>query len=90
MATTTVLKIDEEHLIAVLRDAAKKLSEGQGVTPLDLSFVRRIPPGAVAALESLARTADEKGVNVVLHGVNVDVYKVLKLVKLTRRFSFEN
>ena len=32
--------------------------------------------------------ADEKGVKVVLRGVNVDVYKVLKLVKLASRFSF--
>ena len=32
--------------------------------------------------------ADDKGVKVVLRGVNVGVYKVLKLVKLTSRFSF--
>ena len=34
--------------------------------------------------------ADAKTVKVVLRGVNVDVYKVLKLVKLTPRFSFVN
>jgi hypothetical protein len=44
------------------------------------SSVRPEPP--------LARVADEKAVKVALRGVNVDVYKVLKLVKLTRRFSF--
>jgi hypothetical protein len=32
--------------------------------------------------------ADDKAVKAVLHGVNIDIYKVLKLVNLTRRFSF--
>jgi hypothetical protein len=41
-------------------------------------------------MEEFARIADEKAVKVVLRGVNVDVYKVLKLVKLTQRFSFVN
>jgi hypothetical protein len=36
----------------------------------------------------LAGAADEKAVKVALRGVHVDVYKVLKLVKLTPRFSF--
>lgn len=91
MATSTViLKIDERQLIALLRDAAHKLETAQGGTSLDFSSVRRIHPSAVQALEDLARVADEKGVKVELRGVNVDVYKVLKLVKLSRRFSFEN
>jgi len=52
--------------------------------------VRRIDATALRALEEFARVADEKAVKVVLRGVSVDVYKVLKLVKLTRRFSFLN
>jgi hypothetical protein len=32
--------------------------------------------------------ADDKVVKIVLLVVNVDIYKVLKLVNLTRRFSF--
>jgi anti-anti-sigma regulatory factor len=42
----------------------------------------------VQALEELADRADEKGIKVALRGVNVDVYKVLKLVKLSSRFAF--
>jgi len=42
----------------------------------------------VRALQTLAATADEKTVKVVLRGVNIEIYKVLKLVKLARRFSF--
>jgi hypothetical protein len=41
-------------------------------------------------MEELAQLASEKNVKVALRSVNVDVYKVLKLVKLTRRFSFVN
>ena len=41
-------------------------------------------------MEELARLADEKAVKIVLRGVNVDVYKVLKLVKLSPRFNFVN
>jgi len=55
---------------------------------LDFSSVRRVDPSAVRAMEGFADTADDKAVKVALRGVNVDVYKVLKLVKLASRFSF--
>ena len=60
----------------------------QGEVVLDFSSVRRIDPSALRAMEKLAGIADDKAVKVVLRGVNVDIYKVLKLVKLTPRFSF--
>ena len=41
-------------------------------------------------METLADSADEKAVKVVLRGVNIDIYKVLKLAKLASRFSFQN
>ena len=50
--------------------------------------MRRIDPNALTEMEELASLADEKGVKVVLRGVNVDIYEVLKLMKLTSRFSF--
>ena len=82
------LEIDGEHLVQALQDAGEKLNSADGEVVLDFSSVRRIEPSALRALEKLAGTADDKGVKVVLRGVNVDVYKVLKLVKLTPRFSF--
>ena len=39
-------------------------------------------------MEEFADIADTKGVKVVLRGVDVGVYKVLKLVNLASRFSF--
>jgi ABC-type transporter Mla MlaB component len=48
----------------------------------------RIDAIALSAMAEFADIADSKGVKVVLRGVNVGVYKVLKLVKLASRFSF--
>jgi anti-anti-sigma regulatory factor len=50
--------------------------------------VRRIDAAALGALQKLAALADQKAVKVVLSGVNVDIYKVLKLMRLEPRFSF--
>jgi anti-anti-sigma regulatory factor len=84
------LNIDAERIVPALREAGGNLDSAQGETVLDLSSVRRIDSGGLRALEEFARVADEKAVKVVLRGVNVDVYKVLKLVRLTQRFSFMN
>jgi len=84
------LNIDEERIDAALQEAGGNLDRTQGEAVLDFSSVRRVDSSGLRALEEFARIADEKAVKVVLRGVNVDVYKVLKLVKLTRRFSFVN
>ncbi|MGD0470861.1 MAG: STAS domain-containing protein [Terriglobales bacterium] len=81
-------KIDEERIVQALQEAGEKLGSIEGEVALDLSSVRRIDPSALRALEEFAGIADDKGVKVVLRGVNVGVYKVLKLVKLGSRFSF--
>lgn len=82
-----VLKVDEEQIVQSLQGLEQKL-DGAGEAVLDFSAVQRIDANAVRAFEGLAQRAHEKGVKIVLRGVNVDVYKVLKLVKLTPRFGF--
>lgn len=84
------LSIDEERVVPALQEAGGSLDCTQGEAILDFSSVRRIDASALGALEEFIGIADEKAVKVVLRGVNVDIYKVLKLVKLTRRFSFVN
>lgn len=88
--TAMLLTLDEKRLATALKEAGQKLDGAGGEAVLDFSSVRRVDTHAVLALETLARIADEKAVKIVLRGVNVDVYKVLKLVKLTARFSFVN
>ena len=82
------LKIDGERVAQTLQEALGKLDGAGGEVVLDFSSVRRIDPSAIGTLEKLAGVADDKAVKVALCGVNVDVYKVLKLMKLAPRFTF--
>lgn len=82
------VRVDEKRAVQDLEDACDKLDTADGELVLDFASVRRVDPGSIKAMERLACVADDKAVKVVLRSVNVDVYKVLKLVRLTRRFSF--
>ncbi len=84
------LKVDEEHVVQALQEAGETLGSTDGDLLLDFSSMRRIAPNALRTMEEFAGIADNKGVKVVLRGVNVDVYRVFKLVKLASRFSFVN
>jgi len=83
----TAVNIEEGRAVLALEEAGEKL-DAEGEAVLDFSWVRRVDSRTVRAMEEFARIAEKKAVKVILRGVNVDVYKVLKLVKLTRRFSF--
>lgn len=87
-ANGLLLNIEEERIVPALQEAVVSLGGAQGEAVLDFSSVRRIDSGAIRALEDFLRVADEKAVKTVFRGVHVDVYKVLKLVKLTQRVSF--
>ena len=90
MATEPVLpETDGDRVAHGVREALEKLNNAGGEVILDFSSVRRIDPKAVSALEQLAHMADDKSVKVAVRGVNVGVYKVLKLMKLASRFSFQ-
>ena len=73
-----------------LRYALDSVESAAGEVSLDFSSERRVDAAALRMMETLAGTAGGRGVKVVLHGVNIDIYKTLKLVKLAPRFSFEN
>ncbi len=82
------LKIDPERLTGTLQEAAGNLNPSEPEVALDFSAVRRIDSAGLQALTALADKAQQLAVHIVLCGVNVDVYKVLKLMKLAARFSF--
>jgi anti-anti-sigma regulatory factor len=89
MATDPVwVKVDGDRVVHALQDAREKLDSVQGEVVLDFSSVHRIDPGALRAMEEIADAVDGKGTKVVLRGVNIDIYKVLKLMKLAPRFAF--
>lgn len=89
-AIALFLNIDEKRIVPALQEAASSLDCAQGEAVLDFASIRRIDAAALRALEDFVRAADDKCITVALRGVNVDVYKVLKLVKLAQRFSFVN
>ncbi len=82
------LKIDSERVVPGLQEAATRLDGANGELVLDFSAVRRITPEVFGALEDLAGTAEDKSIKLVLRGVNIDIYRVLKVAKLAARFSF--
>jgi len=82
------LNIDEKGVVPALQGVEEKLDGAEGEVIVDFAAVHRIDLSALRAMEELAAIADKKAIKVLLRGVNVDVYKVLKLVKLAPRFSF--
>jgi anti-anti-sigma regulatory factor len=89
MATIPVrLKIDAARVVEALQEAGEKLEGVEGGVVLDFSSVPRIDTSALRAMEEFVDIADQKGIKVGLRGISVNVYKVLKLVRLASRFSF--
>lgn len=84
------LKIDEARVVGALQEAGEKLEGVEGEVVLDFSSVPRIDSSAIRAMDEFVDIADRKGIKIGLHGLGVDVYKVLKLVRLASRFSFVN
>ncbi len=89
MATNVVcLNVDGDRLVQSLEDAAQKLDSAGGELVLDFSSVRRIDSSGLRAMEDLAGAAAGKNVKLALRAVNVDVYKVFKLLKAESQFAF--
>jgi len=82
------LNIDEQRAMPVLQEIMEKLDNTDGEVVLDFSSVGRIDSAVLRALDEFVSVADVKDVKVVLCGVNVGVYKVLKLTKLASRLTF--
>jgi len=85
----TYLEVAGDGAARAIESAREKLESGEELT-LDFSHVARVNPSALRALEALAQAAEEKAARIALRGITVEVYKVLKLARLTSRFSFES
>ena len=83
------ITVDPARVANVLQgDAVAKVNGGEREVTLDFSSVLRVDGHAVGAMEDLARLADDRSAVIVLRGVNVGVYRVLKQLRLTQRFTF--
>ena len=90
MTIAVLRKVDKESVPTILREIEKSLERKQGEVVIDFSSVSRLDGSALRSLADFAGKAEKASVKVILRGVNVDVYKVLVLMKLTSRFSFVN
>lgn len=91
MATIAMqLRIKGERIVPDLEEACERLDSAEGEMILDFSSVRQIDASAMRAMERLAAAADDNSTKLVLRGTSINVYKVLKLMKLAPRFSFAN
>ncbi len=86
---STLIRVDGRAAARSLAEALAALPDTPGAeVVLDLSSVARVDTHAVSALEDLANTASGRQLVLVLRGVVVDVYRVLKLCGLAGRFRF--
>ena len=90
MRTTSVcIALDPNHLVHTLQnEAVETLNHSGAEVVLDFSSVARIDPGAARAMEELADLAERASVQVVLRAVPIDIYRVLKCLRLAQRFAF--
>jgi anti-anti-sigma regulatory factor len=88
-ASETVV-VNGERVAETLKEVCGKLPADAGEVLLDFFLVQTLDPAAIKGLEDLAGTADVLKVKVILRGVNVEIYKVLKLSGLSDRFLFIN
>jgi len=89
MTTVPVfLEIDAERVRDSLQGALEFVESAEGEAVLDFSGVSRIDEKKVSTLQEIASMADFAGVKLGLCGVNVKIYKVLKLARLAERFGF--
>ena len=82
--------VDGERVTEGLQAVAKNLEGAGAEALLDFFFVQGIDQSGLRALEDLANAAEQKKVKIVLRGINVEIYKVMKLARLTERFAFQN
>ena len=89
MARNSVcVNVNGQDVTRALQSAVDQRDDPGSELVLDFSSVKRLDPGAIRALEGLACKVNGDASKIALRGVNVDVYKVLKLSELSTRFSF--
>lgn len=80
--------VNGHHVAETLKEVRGGLAANGGEVLLDFFFVQTLDPAGIEGLEQLSATAQLLKAKVILRGVNVELYKVLKLSELTDKFLF--
>jgi len=83
-------RLNSENTAQALTWVREQLNAGEGDLLLDFSRVLHMTSESLQTLEEIADLLNGAGQRVVLRGVSVNIYKVLKLVNLSQRFRFVN
>ncbi len=77
--------VRQEDTAASLREAAEGITKADDEIELDFSAMQRITPEALRELETIVERARSHKARVTARGVDVTIYKVLKLTGLAAR-----
>lgn len=80
--------MNEERIAQQLNDIREKLATEGPEVLLDFFLAQSLDPASINALGELATAAEATSARIVMRGVNVEMYKVLKLAGLCDKFSF--
>ena len=83
--------VNPDHPAQELRnEAIEQVTRAGGELVLDFSSMVKIDTATATAMEELADLGDRSSVRVALRGVNVGIYRALKLLHVANRFSYLN
>ncbi len=88
--TASAIVVNGERVAETMNELCGNLTANSGELLLDFFFVQTLDPAAIKGLEDLSGIAEVMKVKIILRGVNVEVYKVLKLSDLTDKLLFIN
>ena len=84
------MKVDGVGVLPRLQAAREQLAGAPAEVELDFSSVQCIDSVALQAMEDLVHAAEATRTKLILSGVGIDIYKVLKLTNVAPRFVFRN
>lgn len=82
------INICEQNVAEGLRAIEQERTNTSGDIILDFSCVQRLDANALLALQKLAAAPDAESPKLVLAGLKPGIYKVLKSLKLSSKFSY--
>ena len=88
MANISVISLEEKLIPASTESGRIEVDESR--TVVDFSHVERLDSNSLASVRDLAKRAGDSESKVIVRGMSVEVYKALKLAKLTSGFSFSD
>ncbi len=84
-----VVNVEPGRMVECVEQAILQLVREDGDVVLDFSRVERLDAATLHAIQKLAEISAARGVKPVLRGVRVETYKVLKLMQLANRLTYE-